>query len=50
MTQEAPGDAQQPRDPDAPVFDGPPLSLEEELAAARTEPGPSPHRDRTSTP
>ena len=34
-------DAQQPRDPDAPVFDGPPLPLDEELAAARAEPGPS---------
>ena len=45
MTQEAPGDAQQPRDPDAPVFDGPPLSLEEELAAARTEPAPGPDID-----
>ena len=44
MTQEAPGDAQQPRDPDAPVFDGPPLSLEEELAA-RTEPAPGPDID-----
>ena len=45
MTQEAPGDAQQPRDPDAPVFDGPPLSLEKELAAARTEPAPGPDID-----
>lgn len=35
-------DAQPPRDPDAPVFDGPPLSLEEELAAARAEPEPGP--------
>ncbi len=38
MTGEAQGHAQQPRDPDGPVFDGPPLSLEEELAAARAEP------------
>ena len=38
-------DAQQPRDPDAPVFDGPPLSLEEELAAARAEPAPGPGID-----
>ena len=38
-------DAQQPRDPDAPVFDGPPLSLEEELAAARAEPEPGPSID-----
>ena len=45
MTQEAPGDAQQPRDPDAPVFDGPPLSLEEELSAARAEPEPGPGID-----
>ena len=36
------GDAQPPRDPDQPVFDGPPLSLEEELAAARAEPEPGP--------
>ena len=42
MTQDAAGDAQQPRDPDAPVFDGPPLSLEEELAAARAEPTAGP--------
>ncbi|GAA5121995.1 TFIIB-type zinc ribbon-containing protein [Alloalcanivorax gelatiniphagus] len=42
MTQEAPGGAQPPRDPDAPVFDGPPPSLEEELAAARAEPAPGP--------
>lgn len=39
------GDSQQPRDPDAPVFDGPPLSLEEELAAARAEPAPGPDID-----
>lgn len=38
-------DAEQPRDPDAPVFDGPPLSLEEELAAARAEPAPGPDID-----
>lgn len=38
-------DAQPPRDPDAPVFDGPPLSLEEELAAARAEPEPGPDID-----
>ena len=38
-------DAQQPRDPDAPVFDGPPLSLEEELAAARAAPEPGPSID-----
>jgi DNA-directed RNA polymerase subunit RPC12/RpoP len=43
MTQDAPEDAAQtPRVPDAPVFDGPPLSLEEELAAARAEPEPGP--------
>ena len=42
MTSAAPGDAQRPRDPEAPVFDGPPLSLEEELAAARAEPEPGP--------
>ena len=42
MTQDATGDAHAPRDPDAPVFDGPPLSLEEELAAARAEPEPGP--------
>ena len=41
MTQDAPT----PRDPDAPVFDGPPLSLEEELAAARAEPTPGPDID-----
>lgn len=34
--------ARPPRDPDAPVFDGPPLSLDEELAAARAEPEPGP--------
>ncbi|SFB46765.1 hypothetical protein SAMN05192575_11526 [Nocardioides alpinus] len=49
MTQEADGDAQgqpqQDRDPDAPVFDGPPLSLEEELAAARAEPEAGPAID-----
>ncbi|HXH78563.1 hypothetical protein [Nocardioides sp.] len=45
MTIGAQGDAQQPRDPDAPVFDGPPLSLEEELAAARAEPEPGPSID-----
>jgi DNA-directed RNA polymerase subunit RPC12/RpoP len=45
MTIGAPGDAAQPRDPDAPVFDGPPLSLEEELAAARAEPEPGPSID-----
>ncbi|MBC2934670.1 TFIIB-type zinc ribbon-containing protein [Nocardioides sp. zg-1228] len=38
MTQDAPP----PRDPDAPVFDGPPLPLEEELAAARADPEPGP--------
>lgn len=38
-------DAQPPRDPDAPVFDGPPLSLDEELAAARAEPEPGPDID-----
>lgn len=38
-------DAEKPRDPDAPVFDGPPLSLEEELAAARAEPAPGPDID-----
>lgn len=42
MTSAVPGDAQRPRDPEAPVFDGPPLSLEEELAAARAEPEPGP--------
>jgi DNA-directed RNA polymerase subunit RPC12/RpoP len=41
MTQES----QHPRDPDAPTFDGPPLSLEEELAAARAEPAPGPDID-----
>ena len=41
MTQGAQGGAQPP-DPDAPVFDGPPLSLEEELAAARAEPEAGP--------
>lgn len=35
-------DAQQPRDPKTSPFDGPPLSLEEELAAARAEPEPGP--------
>ncbi len=35
-------DPQQPRDPNAPTFDGPPLSLDEELAAARAEPEPGP--------
>ena len=45
MTQDAAGDGPQPRDPDAPVFDGPPLSLEEELAAARAEPEPGPDID-----
>lgn len=35
-------DAKQPKDPDAPTFDGPPLSLDEELAAARAEPEPGP--------
>jgi DNA-directed RNA polymerase subunit RPC12/RpoP len=42
MTQDASSDGSTPRDPDAPVFDGPPLSLEEELAAARAEPEPGP--------
>ena len=42
MAQDSPGDGPPPRDPDAPVFDGPPLSLEEELAAARAEPEPGP--------
>ncbi len=42
MTQDHQGDAPPPRDPDQPVFDGPPLSLEEELAAARAEPEPGP--------
>ena len=42
MTQDAAGGAPAPRDPDGPVFDGPPLSLEEELAAARAEPEPGP--------
>ena len=41
MTQGAQGGAQPP-DPDAPIFDGPPLSLEEELAAARAEPEAGP--------
>ncbi len=41
MTQDTPP----PRDRDAPVFDGPPLSLEEELAAARAEPTPGPGID-----
>jgi hypothetical protein len=45
MTQDAAGAAEKPRDPDAPVFDGPPLSLEEELAAARAEPEPGPGID-----
>ncbi len=40
--EEPQGEAQPPRDPDAPTFDGPPLSLEEELAAARAEPAPGP--------
>ncbi|GAB3032325.1 hypothetical protein GCM10011376_26740 [Nocardioides flavus (ex Wang et al. 2016)] len=31
-----------PRDPRDPPFDGPPLSLEDELAAARAEPAPGP--------
>ncbi len=44
MTQDAQGGGQ-PRDPDAPVFDGPPLSLEDELAAARAEPEPGPDID-----
>ena len=41
----AAGDGPLPRDPDAPVFDGPPLSLQEELAAARAEPEPGPGID-----
>lgn len=44
MTQEPHGDAE-PRDPKKPTFDGPPLSLEEELAAARAEPAPGPDID-----
>lgn len=35
-------DATPPREPRDPPFDGPPLSLEEELAAARAEPEPGP--------
>lgn len=35
-------DTQQPPEPRTPTFDGPPLSLEEELAAARAEPEPGP--------
>ena len=35
-------DSQEPRDPKSPTFDGPPLSLEEELAAARAEAEPGP--------
>ena len=35
-------DATPPREPGASPFDGPPLSLEEELAAARAEPEPGP--------
>ncbi|MBM9460400.1 hypothetical protein JK386_10840 [Nocardioides sp. zg-536] len=38
MTQEP----TEPREPQRPTFDGPPLSLEEELAAARAEPEPGP--------
>ena len=38
-------DAKDPAGPDKPVFDGPPLSLEEELAAARAEPEPGPDID-----
>ena len=38
-------ESQHPRDSDAPTFDGPPLSLEEELAAARAEPEPGPDID-----
>ncbi len=49
MSQHAPGeppdDGPAPRDTDAPVFDGPPLSLQEELAAARAEPAPGPDID-----
>jgi DNA-directed RNA polymerase subunit RPC12/RpoP len=33
---------QEPQEPRQPTFDGPPLSLEEELAAARAEPEPKP--------
>jgi DNA-directed RNA polymerase subunit RPC12/RpoP len=33
---------QEPREPQQPTFDAPPLSLEEELAAARAEPEPGP--------
>lgn len=35
-------DATPPREPRDPPFDGPPLSVEEELAAARAEPEPGP--------
>ncbi|PUA80259.1 hypothetical protein [Nocardioides currus] len=42
MTHDAHGDPQQPPEPKSPTFDGPPLSLEEELAAARAEPEPGP--------
>lgn len=42
MTQDASSEGSTPRDPGAPVFDGPPLSLEEELAAARAEPDAGP--------
>jgi len=38
MAQRPQGDQQPPHDPKDPVFDGPPLSLEQELAAARAEP------------
>jgi ribosomal protein L37AE/L43A len=36
---------QEPLEPREPTFDGPPLSLEEELAAARSEPEPKPSID-----
>lgn len=45
MTPDTQGGAERPRDPDAPVFDGPPLSLQEEVAAARAEPEPGPGID-----
>jgi DNA-directed RNA polymerase subunit RPC12/RpoP len=41
MTQDATPPSE-PREPRQPPFDGPPLSLEEELAAARAEPEPGP--------
>ncbi len=40
MSQDQP--AQQPAQPHPPAFDGPPLSLEEELAASRAAPEPGP--------